>query len=107
ISLAANVVPALCRRLYLGSRQRSAATVLSADTLVQFAALSAALAEDGAPAALKYALSLDGAMSAVVRLPLVELPEASRATIRQLREALDRATLHAESGVVTAAHRRR
>jgi 4-hydroxy-tetrahydrodipicolinate synthase len=68
ISVTSNVVPVLCRTLYLRRRQGSRAEALCA--LV--AQLTSALFRETNPAPVKYALSLLGLMSASVRLPLVE-----------------------------------
>jgi 4-hydroxy-tetrahydrodipicolinate synthase len=68
VSVTSNVVPGLCRALYLRRRQGSRAQAL-ADLLAQ---LTSALFRENNPAPVKYALSLLGQMSASVRLPLVE-----------------------------------
>jgi 4-hydroxy-tetrahydrodipicolinate synthase len=68
ISVTSNVAPALCRTLNLRRRQGARAQALG-DLLAQ---LTSVLFRETNPAPVKYALSLLGAMSASVRLPLVE-----------------------------------
>ena len=86
ISQVVNVAPAACHRVYL--EWRHGRPNAAASMLAGLAPLAALLAEDGAPAALKYVLSLEGLMSPTLRRPLVELPEPSRAAARRVMEAL-------------------
>lgn len=82
VSQAANLVPALCQHLHADAHWGE--TSLAATVRVDIAALCALLAEDGAPAALKYALHLQGAMTATVRRPLVEPSGATKSELRSL-----------------------
>ena len=68
VSVTSNVVPGLCRTLYLRRRQGGHAQALAG----MLAQLTSALFRESNPAPLKYALSRLGLMSAAVRLPLVE-----------------------------------
>jgi 4-hydroxy-tetrahydrodipicolinate synthase len=71
ISVASNVVPGLCRNMYLAWKQGQS---VRAQRLARAAApLTAALFRESNPAPVKYALALLGLMSPAVRLPLVEL----------------------------------
>ncbi len=79
ISVTSNVAPGLCRSMYLTCRhgqifnaRRWAAPV---------AKLTAALFCETNPVPLKYTLSLLGLISPKVRLPLVELSDASKAEV--------------------------
>jgi 4-hydroxy-tetrahydrodipicolinate synthase len=81
ISVTSNVVPGLCRSLFLRRRQGSRAHPLAGP----LAQLTAALFRETNPAPLKYALSLLGLMSAKVRLPLVEPTLETR---REIKAAL-------------------
>jgi 4-hydroxy-tetrahydrodipicolinate synthase len=73
ISVTSNVVPGLCRNMFLAWRQGPATR---AQRLARpIAQLTAALFCETNPVALKYALSLFGLMSPRVRLPLVELSD--------------------------------
>jgi 4-hydroxy-tetrahydrodipicolinate synthase len=73
ISVASNVAPQLCRKLFdtLKTGNLVAAHALSK----KFVALSVALAISVNPVAVKYALNLLGLMSPDVRLPLVPLSQ--------------------------------
>jgi 4-hydroxy-tetrahydrodipicolinate synthase len=79
ISVTSNLVPGLCRDMFLACRQGQ---ITSAQ---QWAApigkLTAVLFRETSPAPLKYALSLLGLMSAKVRLPLVEVTNATKAEL--------------------------
>jgi 4-hydroxy-tetrahydrodipicolinate synthase len=79
ISVTSNLVPGLCRNMFLACRQGQ---ITSAQ---QWAApigkLTAVLFRETSPAPLKYALSLLGLMSAKVRLPLVEVTNATKAEL--------------------------
>jgi 4-hydroxy-tetrahydrodipicolinate synthase len=71
ISVTSNVAPALCRDLFLASKQGQVSRTQRLSHAV--ARLTLALSLETNPAPLKYALSLLGLMSPRVRLPLVEL----------------------------------
>jgi 4-hydroxy-tetrahydrodipicolinate synthase len=81
ISVTSNVVPGLCRAIFLRQRQGTRTAPL-ANPLAQ---LTSALFRETNPAPLKYALSLLGLMSAKVRLPLVQPTQATR---REVKAAL-------------------
>ena len=79
ISVTSNVAPGLCRNIFLACRQGQ---ITSAQRLaVPIAKITAALFRETSPAPLKYALSLLGLMSAKVRLPLVEVTNATKAEL--------------------------
>jgi 4-hydroxy-tetrahydrodipicolinate synthase len=76
ISVASNVVPGLCRRMFLAYRQGQLRT---AQCLAKpISRLTSALFRETNPAPLKYALSLLDLMSPTVRLPLVESTEQTK-----------------------------
>jgi 4-hydroxy-tetrahydrodipicolinate synthase len=79
ISVTSNIAPALCRAMYLASREGQPAQAQRLAAVA--AALTAALSSESNPAPVKYALSLMGVMSPRVRLPLVELRAESKARI--------------------------
>jgi 4-hydroxy-tetrahydrodipicolinate synthase len=79
ISVTSNVVPGLCRALYLAWTQ---GLVAQAQQLAAAAArVTAALHRESDPAPVKYALSTMNLVAPRVRLPLVELMGESRAEI--------------------------
>jgi 4-hydroxy-tetrahydrodipicolinate synthase len=79
ISVTSNVAPGLCRNMFLACRHGQ---IVSAQRwAAPVAKLTAALFRETSPAPLKYALSLLGLMSPKVRLPLVELTDASKAEV--------------------------
>ncbi len=79
ISVTSNVVPGLCRNMFLACRQGQ---IVSAQRCaIPIAKLTVALFRETSPSPLKYALSLLGLMSAKVRLPLVELTNQSKAEV--------------------------
>jgi len=78
ISVASNVVPGLCRTLFLRHRQGRPTAQGLANLLGQ---LTGALFRETNPGPLKYALGLLGLMSAKVRLPLVEPTEHTKKEI--------------------------
>ena len=79
ISVTSNLVPGMCRNLFLACRQGQ---ITSAQRwAVPIAKLTAVLFRETSPAPLKYALSLLGLMSAKVRLPLVELTDQTKAEL--------------------------
>ena len=84
VSVTSNVVPGLCRSLFLRRRQGWPRAQPLAGPLAQ---LTSALSRETNPAPLKYALSLLGLMSAKVRLPLVEPTLDTR---REIKAALAR-----------------
>ena len=86
ISVASNVVPGLCRNMYLALRrgqidqaQRWATAVMQ---------LTAALSSETNPTPVKYALELLGIMSCEVRLPLVGLRDESKTRIASVLAGL-------------------
>jgi 4-hydroxy-tetrahydrodipicolinate synthase len=79
ISVTSNVVPGLCRNMFLACRQGQITSAQRWATSV--AKLTAALFRETSPSPLKYALSLFGLMSPRVRLPLVEVSDATKAEI--------------------------
>ena len=88
ISVTSNVVPGLCRNMFLACRQGQ---ITSAQRwAIPVAKLTAVLFRESSPTPLKYALSLLGLMSPKVRLPLVELTAQTRvevaAAMRQVCE---------------------
>jgi len=70
ISVTSNVVPGLCRAVFLQCRQGSLPRAQRLS--IPVARLTTALSRETNPAPLKYALSRLGMMPARVRLPLVE-----------------------------------
>jgi 4-hydroxy-tetrahydrodipicolinate synthase len=79
ISVTSNLVPGMCRNLFLACRQGQ---ISSAQRwAVPIAKLTAVLFRETSPAPLKYALSLLGLMSAKVRLPLVEVTDQTKAEL--------------------------
>jgi 4-hydroxy-tetrahydrodipicolinate synthase len=88
ISVTSNVVPGLCRSMFLAYRQGQ---VLRAERLANpISRLTSALFRETSPVPLKYALSLLNLMLPRVRLPLVELTEQTKAelavAIAQMRD---------------------
>ena len=79
ISVTSNVAPGLCRNMFLACRQGQTATTQR--WAKPIAKLTAALFRESSPAPLKCALNLLGMMSAKVRLPLVEVTDATKAEI--------------------------
>jgi 4-hydroxy-tetrahydrodipicolinate synthase len=79
ISVTSNVAPGLCRNMFLACRQGQIATAQRWGTPV--AQLTAALLRETNPAPLKYALSLLGLMTPRLRLPLVEVTDATKAEV--------------------------
>jgi 4-hydroxy-tetrahydrodipicolinate synthase len=71
ISVTSNVAPALCRDMFLASKQGQVARTQRLSHAV--GRLTSVLSLETNPVPLKYALSLFGLMSPRVRLPLVEL----------------------------------
>jgi 4-hydroxy-tetrahydrodipicolinate synthase len=79
ISVASNVAPGLCRRLFLAHRQQQSDEV--ARLSLPLAQLIRILFCKPNPVPLKYALSLLGLMSQSVRLPLVELSSQTKTEV--------------------------
>lgn len=86
ISVACNIAPGLCQRLYLAWRQGH--VMRARRIMMPLAQLSAALARETNPAPLKYALSLCGLMSPQVRLPLAGVTEETQREILEALQAL-------------------
>jgi 4-hydroxy-tetrahydrodipicolinate synthase len=84
ISVTSNLVPGLCRSMYLACRQGqiTRAQRLSAP----IAQLTAVLFRESNPVPLKYALSLLGLIAAKVRLPLVELSNGTKTEVAAAME---------------------
>ena len=79
ISVTSNVVPGLCRSMFLAYRQGQ---LLRAQRLAKpVSRLTSALFGETSPAPLKYALSLLDLMAPRVRLPLVEATEQTKAEL--------------------------
>ena len=79
ISVTSNVAPGLCRNMFLACRHGQIASAQRWSAPV--AKLTTVLFRESSPAPLKYALSLLGLISPEVRLPLVELTDASKAEV--------------------------
>jgi len=79
VSVTSNVVPGLCRAMFLQWRRGRMPSAQRLAALV--ARVTSALLRETNPAPLKYALSRFGLMSPRVRLPLVEPTEATRREI--------------------------
>ena len=79
ISVTSNLAPGLCRDMFLACRQGQ--LTRAQGLAVSVAQLTTVLFRETSPTPLKYALSLLGLMSPKVRLPLVELTDASRAEV--------------------------
>jgi 4-hydroxy-tetrahydrodipicolinate synthase len=80
ISVTSNVVPGLCRSMFLAFRQGQMARALRLSA--EIAPLTTALFRESNPTPLKYTLSLLDQMSAKVRLPLVEPTEQTKAELK-------------------------
>jgi 4-hydroxy-tetrahydrodipicolinate synthase len=79
ISVTSNVAPGLCRNMFLACRQGQISTAQRWGTPI--AQLTAALFRETNPAPLKYALSLLDLMTPRLRLPLVEVSDATKADV--------------------------
>jgi 4-hydroxy-tetrahydrodipicolinate synthase len=86
ISLASNLAPELCRRIFSNCRQ---GRLQSARHLQSRLAPLAALLAKESPAALKYALCLLGLMPPHTRLPIVELDDAAKQDVAVAMAAID------------------
>ena len=82
ISVASNVVPGLCRNMFLAWKQGQ--SVRAQRLAGPIAQLTAALFRETNPVPVKHALALLGLMSPKVRLPLVGLGERSYAELKQV-----------------------
>jgi 4-hydroxy-tetrahydrodipicolinate synthase len=82
ISVASNVVPGLCRNMFLAWKQGQ--SVRAQRLAGPIAQLTAALFRETNPVPIKHALALLGLMSPKVRLPLVGLSERSNAELKQV-----------------------
>ena len=97
ISVTSNVAPGICRDMFLALKQGSAARAQRLSLVL--AKLTAALFLESNPAPLKYALSLFGLASPIVRLPLVEIIEQNKAAVAgALIECYDRHSLIGKMG---------
>jgi 4-hydroxy-tetrahydrodipicolinate synthase len=76
ISVACNIAPGLCQRMYFAWRQGHVTGARR--IMIPLAQLTTALGCEANPAPLKYALSLCGLMSPRVRLPLTEISVEAR-----------------------------
>jgi 4-hydroxy-tetrahydrodipicolinate synthase len=84
ISVTSNLVPGLCRSMYLACRQGQ---ITRAQRLsVPIARLTAVLFRESNPVPLKYALSLLGLIAPKVRLPLVGLSEETKIEVAAAME---------------------
>jgi 4-hydroxy-tetrahydrodipicolinate synthase len=82
ISVTSNVAPGLCRNMYLAWKHGQS---VRAQRLAQpVAQLTAALFLESNPVPVKHALALLGLMSPIVRLPLVQLSDQSRAELGEV-----------------------
>jgi 4-hydroxy-tetrahydrodipicolinate synthase len=79
ISVTSNVAPGLCRAMYLALKQGQLSRARQLAAVV--ARLTSALFGESNPVPVKYALSVMTMMSPAVRLPLVELNDASKAEL--------------------------
>ncbi len=79
ISVTSNVIPGVCRNMFLACRQGQIASAQR--WAVPISKLTAVLFQESSPAPLKYALNLLGLMSADVRLPLVEVTNQTQAEL--------------------------
>jgi 4-hydroxy-tetrahydrodipicolinate synthase len=79
ISVTSNVVPVLCRNMFLAWRQGE--TARAQRLALALAELTAVLFREPNPVPLKYALSLFGLTSPRVRLPLVDLSEPAKTQV--------------------------
>ena len=85
ISVASNVAPKLCNRLFLASFCGEPEEARAIERRLK--PLVAALFLEGNPVPLKWAMSLLGHMSADLRLPLCEPAETTRAAVRKALKA--------------------
>jgi 4-hydroxy-tetrahydrodipicolinate synthase len=86
ISVTSNLVPGLCRAMYLACRQGQ---ITRAQRLsVPIARLTAVLFRESNPVPLKYALSLLGLITARVRLPMVELSNETKIEVAAAMEVV-------------------
>lgn len=90
ISVIANPLPALSRRLQDACRTNDFATATAIQQ--QLTPMIQALGQEPNPAGIKYACSLLGLCSEEVRLPMVALQESSKTAIREALEQLTNPT---------------
>jgi 4-hydroxy-tetrahydrodipicolinate synthase len=88
ISVTSNVVPRLCRAVFLASREGEIARARQLANSI--AELTAVLFRETNPAPVKYALSLLGLMAPALRLPLVMPSEATQSEIAAVLARLAR-----------------
>jgi 4-hydroxy-tetrahydrodipicolinate synthase len=86
ISVTSNLVPGLCRSMYLAYKQGEVARAQRLSTPI--ARLTDVLFRESNPVPLKYALSLLGLMAPKVRLPLVELNNETKIEVAAAIEAI-------------------
>ena len=86
ISVTSNIAPGLCRNMFLACREGQIATARR--WAVPIENLTAVLFKETSPSPLKYALSLRGLMSPRVRLPLVEVTDATKAEVKAVMAQL-------------------
>jgi 4-hydroxy-tetrahydrodipicolinate synthase len=108
ISIASNIAPAMCQKIFSNYRQ---GRMLSAQRLQQRLLPLAGLAAKENPAAVKYALSLAGLMRADTRLPLAGLSDEAKAAVADAiaatgKDGLDQESSFKEYATVACAVRR-
>ena len=84
--MTSNIVPGLCRDMYLALKQGQMSEAQRFAAV--FMKLTLALSGETNPAPVKYALSLLNIMSPRVRLPLVELNNATKAEVEAALQVL-------------------
>lgn len=88
ISVASNIAPGLCQRMYFAWRQGH--VTAARRIMIPLAQLTAALTCEANPAPLKCALSFCGLMSPRVRLPLTGVSEEARCQILAALQTLSK-----------------
>jgi 4-hydroxy-tetrahydrodipicolinate synthase len=86
ISVASNIAPGLCQRMYLAWQQGHVKRARR--IMIPLTQLTAVLARETNPAPLKYALSLCGLTSPRVRLPLAGVTEETQCAIAETMQEL-------------------
>jgi 4-hydroxy-tetrahydrodipicolinate synthase len=86
ISVAANVAPGLCSRMQRAWREGGVGEAIALQNKLMV--LNTALFCESSPGPVKYAASLLGKCSAEVRLPLVEISDASKAEVKHAMHAV-------------------
>jgi 4-hydroxy-tetrahydrodipicolinate synthase len=79
ISVTSNLIPGLCRALFLAIRDHQAS--VAEQLMAQYADVTSCLFVETSPTPLKLALSRLGWMTPVLRLPLVPPGETARADV--------------------------